>query len=151
MPTIFKRMTPTAIAPKKGSALAAGFDFSADIGLGQDVMIYPGRRALISTGIQMSMEPGTYMRIAPRSGLAFKNGIDVMAGVIDADYRGEIKILLINHGDTAFKVSHGDRIAQGIITKLASLPTVRHLGVDELLPETERGSNGFGSTGVALK
>lgn len=140
----FKKLTPTAFEPKKGSAGAAGFDLAADLGIGQEITLYPGRRLLISTGIAMASPPHTYVRIAPRSGLATKFGIDVLAGVIDEDYRGEVKVILINLGDEPLTIKHGDRIAQAIVELVVPVETAV---VDEL-PETVRGAGGLGSTGL---
>ena len=108
--------------------------------------IVPARgKALISTGLSMSIPAGNYGRIAPRSGLAAKHMIDVGAGVIDADYRGEVKVLLFNLSDVDFTVKAEDRIAQIIIEKYTPCELVE---VDEL-PDTVRGAGGFGSTGVS--
>ena len=93
----------------------------------------------------MAIEDGYYCRISPRSGLAFKYGIDVLAGIIDSDYRGEVKVILINHGDKNLSIKKGDRIAQLIFAKLP------HVSIDysDMLPETLRGNKGFGSSGIA--
>lgn len=144
----FKQATGTAIVPKRGSKGAAGFDLFADLGMGNDLTLFPGVRQLVPTNIQVALPANTYMRIAPRSGLAFKNGIDIMAGVIDEDYRGEIGVIMINHSDTKFVVRHGDRIAQGIVTMVyPDLEAVTVLQNGEELPNTDRGAGGFGSTG----
>jgi dUTP pyrophosphatase len=103
-------------------------------------------RELISTGIAVQIPPGSYGRIAPRSGLAYKHFIDVGAGVVDSDYRGEVKVLLFNFNDRAFRVSYGDRIAQLIIEKYT--PTV--IQEVETLDESQRGEGGFGSTGIGI-
>ena len=103
-------------------------------------------KKLIGTGIAMAIPIGNYGRIAPRSGLAAKHMIDVGAGVIDADYRGEVKVLLFNFGETDFAVSEGDRIAQLIVEKYTQTELVEVTD----LSETERGEGGFGSTGVKL-
>jgi dUTP pyrophosphatase len=125
--------------PQRGSALAAG----ADLHCLEGFVLSPGERRSIPTGIAVEIPPGYYGRIAPRSGLAVRHGIDTLAGVIDADYRGEIQVLLINHGDHPVEFAAGERIAQLIIE--------RALAVDyqwaERLGETERGAGGFGSTG----
>ena len=127
--------------PKQGSPWAAGFDLHS-----MEEKIVPARgKALISTGLAMSIPAGNYGRIAPRSGLAAKHMIDVGAGVIDADYRGEVKVLLFNLSDVDFTVKAEDRIAQIIIEKYTPCELVE---VEEL-PETVRGAGGFGSTGVA--
>ena len=93
------------------------------------------------------MPRGTYGRIAPRSGLAAKHGVDVGAGVIDADYRGEVKILLINHSDVKFDIKKGDRIAQLVLERIS----LAELNEVSELEETQRGQKGFGSTGVSKK
>ena len=139
----FKKESATAIIPTKGSKGAAGFDLSADLGLGQEIVLYPGRRLLISTGIAVATPPNTYFRIAPRSGLANKFGADVLAGVVDEDYRGVVGVILLNTGDEKIIIKHGDRIAQGIVELVVPCEVEE---VDEL-PPTDRGSNGFGSTG----
>lgn len=102
---------------------------------------------MVGTGLAFGIPEGNYGRIAPRSGLAAKHSIDVGAGVIDSDYRGEVKVLLFNFSDTDFGVSEGDRIAQMIIEKYTQTTLTE---VDEL-DETVRGDGGFGSTGVAQK
>lgn len=147
----FKKNTQTAIIPKKGSARAAGYDLYADLGIGNDLTIFPGQIVLVKTGISVATPEDYYLRVAPRSGLALKNGINVLAGVVDEDYRGEVGVVLINHGTTKFAINHGDRVAQGIITKIAEADLAEyHLGVDDVLPETARGEGGWGSTGVSV-
>ena len=101
-------------------------------------------RKLVPTGIQMAIPVGYYGRVAPRSGLSCK-GLDIGAGVIDAGYRGEIKILAINNSNKDFFVKRGERIAQLIVTKIADSPT---LSVVDELPSSDRGASGFGSTGL---
>nr|CAD2175557.1 unnamed protein product [Meloidogyne enterolobii] len=100
---------------------------------------------LVPTGIQIALPEGCYGRIAPRSGLASKNFIDVGAGVIDPDYRGELKVLLFNFSDADFKISVGDRIAQLVCTPFVKPALVEVTNLDE----TDRGDNGFGSTGIS--
>ena len=135
-----KLLNSLAKLPRRASAGAAGYDITST----EHVTIYHGTRGLVSTGVSVKLPPGVYGRIAPRSGLAVKNGIQVGAGVIDADYRGEIKVLLFNHSsDHLFEVSPGDRIAQ-LICERCELPDV--IQTDEL-DETERGEGKFGSTG----
>ena len=135
-----KKLRSDAIIPTKGSEYAAGSDLYAI----ETVEILPGKRALISTGLSMAVPNGLYIRIAPRSGLAVKQGVDVLAGVVDSDYRGEIKVAIINLGQERFIVKPGDRIAQMIIEQI-KLPTFSE--VNEL-SDTDRSANGFGSTGV---
>jgi len=105
--------------------------------------IPPNERMAISTGIAIATPPGTYARIAPRSGLAAKYSIDIGAGVIDQDYRGEIKVILINHSKYPYQVRPGDRIAQLILEKILLANAER----TEVLDKTTRGDKGFGSTG----
>ena len=138
-----KKLDPKAILPAKGSASAAGYDICA---LENSVVPAKGK-ACIPTGLALVVPEGNYARLAPRSGLASKNFIDVGAGVVDSDYRGEVKVLLFNFGSEDFPVSAGDRIAQCIIEKYT--PTVME-EIDEL-PSTQRGAGGFGSTGVSEK
>jgi dUTP pyrophosphatase len=134
------RLSTYANIPTRGSDGAAGYDlYSAEA-----LTVYPGKRALISTGIAVKLPPGVYGRVAPRSGLAVKNGIQVGAGVVDADYRGEVKVLLFNHGDVEFNVHVRDRIAQLICEKYEA-PEVT---IVTSLDETNRGEGGFGSTGL---
>jgi dUTP pyrophosphatase len=125
---------------------AAGMDVVA----AEDVTLAPGGRHAVATGLAIAIPPGFEIQVRPRSGLALKHGISVpnTPGTIDSDYRGELKVILINHGAAPFEVRRGDRIAQLVIA-----PVVRAcwLKVDEL-DETARGAGGFGSTGgvVAL-
>ncbi len=130
--------------PSYESAHAAGADLAAAVAA--DVAIRPGARALIPTGFAIALEPGFEAQIRPRSGLALKNGITVLnsPGTIDADYRGEVGVILINHGEADFIVTRGMRIAQMIIAPVA---TAQWSECQEL-PDTERGTGGFGSTGV---
>lgn len=134
---------PGATAPKRGSALAAGFDLTSC----EEATIEPKGRKVVRTGLQVSIPEGCYGRVAPRSGLAVKHFIDVGAGVVDADYRGELGVVLFNFGDKPFEVNKGDRIAQLVIEKIWT----GDLEVVQNLEETERGAGGFGSTGVSKK
>lgn len=134
-----KRLTPKAILPTRGSPNAAGLDLYA-----MDALIIPARsRGLVKTGLSLAVPLNHYGRIAPRSGLALSSGIDVGAGVVDSDYRGELGVLLFNFGENDFVVSEGMRIAQLIIEKI-EIPAVLEV---EDLDETLRGMGGFGSTG----
>ena len=119
----------------------------ADLACAEAFGLGPGERRLVPTGIAVEIPPGFYGRVAPRSGLAVRHGIDVMAGVIDADYRGEILVLLINLGSEPVRFSPGDRIAQLIIEHAAP---AEYSWADEL-GQTERDAGGFGSTGDAQK
>jgi len=134
-----KRLTETATLPVRGSIHAAGLDLFADA----SVSIMPYRNNLIPTGISVVIPTGYYGRIAPRSGVSFKTGVMVNAGVIDSDYRGELKILMQNPTGDYVDFKAGEKVAQLIIEKIALLE-VKEVDV---LDETERGSNGFGSTG----
>ena len=129
-----------AILPRRGTNCSAGSDLHSLY----DYIIEPHSRCLISTGLKMQFPYNVYARIAPRSGLSLKNGIDVMAGVIDPDYTGEIKVLLYNSSDLKFEVQKGDRIAQ-IIFEQFKYPNFTE--VNEI-NETERSTGGFGSTGL---
>ena len=136
------RLNQWATVPRRASEGAAGYDLaSAEI-----TQIAPGERRLVSTGLSIKVPPGLYGRIAPRSGLAVKHGIQVGAGVVDADYRGEVKVLLFNQSQEPFNIETGDRIAQ-LILERHETPAV--LEVTELSGgDTGRGAGGFGSTGV---
>jgi dUTP pyrophosphatase len=136
----FKQLLAKAQLPARGSQHAAGLDLFA----AEEATIAPRERYAVRTGISVEIPHGFYGRVAPRSGLARDNGIDVLAGVIDSDYRGEILCMLINHGatDKVFKV--GDRIAQLIIEAIIT-PTPEW---SDDLEITRRGDGGFGSTGA---
>lgn len=136
---LIKKLSDKARLPTRGSAFAAGYDIYAS-----KVTVIPARgKALVDTDISMAVPAGTYGRIAPRSGLAAKHFIDTGAGVIDADYRGQVKVLLFNHSDADFQVAEGDRVAQLILERIYT-PEV--MEVTEL-EESVRGAGGFGSTG----
>ena len=126
--------------PKQATEGAAGFDLQSAV----DVLLWPGQRIALNTGFAWAIPLGQVGMIRPRSGLAVRNGIDVLAGVIDADYRGEVAVVLVNHGDTSLEINVGDRIAQMVVQPCMVGVTVE---CDEL-PGTERGNGGFGSTGA---
>lgn len=130
--------------PRKMSELASGFDLYASVT--EDVVLSPGQRSLIPTGLAIAMPGGLEAQIRPRSGLAFKHGITCLntPGTIDADYRGEIKVLLINLGQEPFTITRNERIAQMVFQ---IVPEVNLVEVDEL-SETVRGAGGFGHTGT---
>jgi dUTP pyrophosphatase len=130
--------------PTYATEQSAGMDLSA--ALGEALELGPGDRALIPTGLSIALPAGYEAQIRPRSGLALKNGITVLnsPGTIDADYRGEIKVLLINHGKEAFTVERGMRIAQMVVERYE---TVGWKVVKDL-EESDRGEGGFGSTGT---
>jgi dUTP pyrophosphatase len=130
--------------PGYATAHSAGVDLMAAIDT--DVILQPMQRQLIPAGIAIALPDGYEAQIRPRSGLAFKNGITVAnaPGTIDADYRGEIKVLLINLGSESFTITRGMRIAQMIVAPVSHVSFAQV----ETLEETERGSDGFGSTGI---
>lgn len=131
--------------PNYESVAAAGMDIRAAVET--PIVIKPGERTLIPTGLQMALPEGYEAQIRPRSGLAIRNGITMLntPGTIDADYRGEVKVIAINHGEEEFVVNHGDRIAQMVIAPVTQLPLLEV----EALDETDRGEGGFGSTGLS--
>ncbi|WP_434054511.1 MAG: dUTP diphosphatase [Roseibium sp.] len=131
--------------PAYQSDLAAGLDLVAAVDT--PLLLAPGERALVPTGLAMALPAGFEAQVRPRSGLAAKHGITVLntPGTIDADYRGEVKVILINLGDTTFEVARGERIAQMVIA-----PVLQAVITEvETLSETQRGAGGFGSTGRA--
>jgi dUTP pyrophosphatase len=136
---LFKRLHPEARLPSRGSARAAGLDLCAV----ERVTLAPGGRAAVRTGLAVAIPEGFYGRVAPRSGIAVRHGIDVLAGVIDADYRGEILCALVNHGGETFEIEPGARVAQLVVEAIATPEPAWA----EDLEETERGAGGFGSTG----
>ena len=132
--------------PQYESDGAAGLDLLAAVGEGEEIVLQPGTRDMIPTGLAMALPFGYEAQIRPRSGLAAKNGITALnsPGTIDCDYRGEVKVILINHGQEAFTITHGMRIAQMVIA-----PVTRAVFEEQdKLPETGRGAGGFGSTGT---
>ena len=134
----------SGVYPSYETPGSAGMDIRA--WLREPVNLQPGERALIPTGLYMEFEPGYEVQLRARSGLAVKHGIGLVNGVgtIDSDYRGEIKVALINLGQEAFAVNNGERIAQMVISPVVQA----EIEPSEMLTETERGSGGFGSTGV---
>lgn len=144
---LFKKLPHAADLelPSYESAFAAGMDLRA--ALEEPIELKPGKRTLIPTGLQMALPEGYEAQVRPRSGLAYRNGITMLntPGTIDADYRGEVKVLAINHGEEAFTINHGDRIAQMVIAPIQQMFVEE---VDEL-PDSERGTDGFGSTGIS--
>jgi dUTP pyrophosphatase len=131
--------------PSFATPLSAGMDVRA--ALTEPVIIQPGERALIPTGLQLAIPVGYEVQVRPRSGLAIKNGITMLnsPGTIDADYRGEVKVIAINHGTEPFRVQHGDRIAQLVVAAVIQPIVIE----SDVLEDTERGEGGFGSTGVS--
>jgi dUTP pyrophosphatase len=133
--------------PAYQSPQAAGFDLHAAVPATSPVTLAPGERALIPTGIVVALPPGTEGQIRPRSGLALRHGITVLnaPGTVDADYRGEIQVIIVNLGQESFTVERGMRIAQFIV-----MPTMQFTICEAAsLDETTRGVRGFGSTGIA--
>lgn len=131
--------------PAYQTAHAAGLDLLAAVPEDAPAVLTPGTRALIPTGLMIAVPPGFEAQVRPRSGLAFKHGVTVLnaPGTIDADYRGEVGVLLINHGDAAFTIRRGERIAQMIVAPV----TQANLVAVASLSSTDRGRGGFGSTG----
>ncbi len=125
---------------------AAGFDFYAALPVDKPVTIAPGEWQLIPTGLKLAVPAGMELQVRPRSGLAAKFGVTLLntPGTVDSDYRGEVKVIMINLGKSDFVVERGMRIAQGIISSYCKAAFL----VSEQLPETERGGGGFGHTGV---
>ena len=130
--------------PHYSTPQSAGLDLRAS--LDQPVVLQPGERSLIPTGIKLALPPGMEAQVRPRSGLAYKHGVTVLnaPGTIDADYRGDIGVILVNHGKVAFTVEDGSRIAQLVLAKYEQ---VEWEEVRELT-DTDRGDGGFGSTGI---
>lgn len=124
---------------------AAGMDLRAAVPAGPPLILAPGARTLVPTGLRIAVPPGFEAQVRPRSGLAIKHGISMVntPGTIDADYRGELKVILINHGHEAFAIARGERIAQLVIAPVAHAAW-REV---EALPATARGEGGFGHTG----
>lgn len=141
---LIKKLRPEAVLPRIMSEGAAGLDLAAAIA--EPVVLAPGQRAAIGTGLALAIPSGYEGQVRPRSGLALQAGLTVLnaPGTIDADYRGELKVILINLGEEAATIAPGARIAQLVIMPVVQ-PELTE--VDEL-PPTERGGQGFGSTGV---
>lgn len=142
MTLAFKRMHPDAVLPSYAHPGDAGMDLRSVA----DVVIAPGKRALVPTGLVMLLPPGYEAQVRPRSGLALKHGVTVLntPGTIDSGYRGEVGVILANFGDADFQVRKGDKIAQAVIAPV----TRPELAETDKIDETERGAGGFGSTGV---
>jgi dUTP pyrophosphatase len=138
----FQRIHPDAYLPSYGTDGAVGMDVACI----EDIFIHKRDRALVSTGLKLTGIPGgCYLRIAPRSGLAAKQCIDVEGGVVDPDYQGEIKVILMNNSDSPKRFNKGDRIAQFIVEK-CERPQITEYASSTV--ETQRGAGGFGSTGL---
>ncbi|MEM7495659.1 MAG: dUTP diphosphatase [Myxococcota bacterium] len=135
------------LQPKRASDQAAGYDLVA--ANSQPISLRPGERVLVPTGIALALPPGVEAQVRPRSGLALKHGVTCLnaPGTIDADYRGEVGVILVNHGQETFTVKRGMRVAQLVIAAVVSAAW----RLRENLPASSRGAGGFGSTGVATK
>lgn len=142
MTLAFKRIHPDAVLP----AYAHKSDAGMDVRSVADIVIAPGKRALVPTGLVMLLPPGYEAQVRPRSGLALKHGVTVLntPGTIDSGYRGEVGVILANFGDTDFVVQKGDKIAQIVIAPVTQPDIVE----SETIDSTDRGAGGFGSTGV---
>jgi dUTP pyrophosphatase len=139
-----KKLIPTAITPSRATPGAVGYDLYSTEGY----VVQPGARVVVSTGIQIGLPPGVYGRIASRSGLTVKHGIEVGAGVVDPDYQGEVKVVLFNHDPKqSFVIRPGYRVAQLVLEQYVTVPIYE---TDEIVfgADQIRGSDGFGSTGV---
>ena len=144
----FKKLDLLAVIPRRQTAMSAGYDLSSI----KNIRLLPGERYPVQTGLAVAIPANHYGRIAPRSGLAVKKGLDVLAGVVDADYRDEIRVVLINLGNEPIDISIGERIAQMIIECHLSLESVE---VDDLpnpsiIGSTHARKGGFGSTGISV-
>jgi dUTP pyrophosphatase len=136
----FKQLDERAVLPSRGSELAAGLDICTI----EHVEIAARGRAIARTGLAVAIPPGYYGRVAPRSGLAVKLGLDVLAGVIDSDYRGELCCVLFNSSDVAITLPAGSKVCQLIVEKIIT----PHAAWATDLDQTARGAGGFGSTGT---
>lgn len=139
MKLLFKKLDDGAKLPTRGSEHAAGYDLHS----AEDLLLPPYSQVVVSTGLSVAIPEGHYGRIAPRSGLAVQYRINIQGGVIDQDYRGEVKVLMMNHGPAIVEIDKGQRIAQLILERI-STPEAEWA---EELPETTRGIAGFGSSG----
>lgn len=134
--------------PQYATEGSSGFDLRAD--LSEPIVIKSGKRAIVPTGLFFELPENFEMQIRPRSGLAAKNGVTVLntPGTIDNDYRGEIKVILINLGEEDFTVNNGDRIAQAVMAPVYGKDVINFVKVSEVSTDTTRSAGGFGSTGV---
>ncbi len=135
--------------PRQQTSGAAGVDLAAALAEGETLELAPGRRAIVPTGLRIALPEGYEAQVRPRSGLAANHGVTVLnsPGTVDADYRGEIKVILINHGEAPFSIRRGDRIAQLVVAPVSAVV----FSETERLDETERGAGGHGSTGIAAR
>jgi dUTP pyrophosphatase len=134
--------------PEYATAGSSGFDLRANLKV-SPMKIYQGERAIVPTGLFFELPENFEIQVRPRSGLAAKNGVTVLntPGTIDADYRGEIKVILINLGEKPFEIYHGDRIAQAVVASVTAKNIINLNRVTEISENTERGTGGFGSSG----
>jgi dUTP pyrophosphatase len=139
MKLLIKKLSEHALIPTRASPGSVGYDLYSI----EDMHILPYQRGIVCTGIAATIPIGVYGRIAPRSGLAVKHGVQTGAGVIDPDYTGELKVILFNHGSEKFEIKKGDRIAQLILEKCET-PLIDEV---EEIKDTQRGTRGFGSSG----
>ena len=139
MKLLIKKLSEHALIPTRASPGSVGYDLYSI----EDMHILPYQRGIVCTGIAATIPMGVYGRIAPRSGLAVKHGVQTGAGVVDPDYTGELKVILFNHGSEKFEIKKGDRIAQLILEKCET-PLIDEV---EEIKDTQRGTRGFGSSG----
>jgi dUTP pyrophosphatase len=144
-PVLLRRLDPNAVLPQRMTSQAAGLDLCGCLPDGAPIELAPRDRALIPTGWAIAIAPGFEAQVRPRSGLALRHGLTVLnaPGTIDADYRGELRVLLVNLGSEPVQIEHGARIAQLIVAPVVMADAVEV----EVLPDSDRGSGGFGSTG----
>jgi dUTP pyrophosphatase len=136
--------------PERATPHAAGMDLRAAVPEGETWVLAPGERRLVPTGLALAIPPGYEGQVRPRSGLAFKQGITVLnaPGTIDADYRGEVQVLLVNHGQQPFPLKRGERVAQLLLAAVPEWGWQQAASPAEL-GDTQRGGGGYGSTGLA--
>jgi dUTP pyrophosphatase len=145
IPLKVRLLRPGAVLPAYMSEHAAGLDLVACPEDGAEIILAPGERRLVATGLAIELEPGWEAQVRPRSGLALRHGVTLLnsPGTIDADYRGEVGVILVNLGQAPFTIRSGDRIAQMVVARVARVqPTLV-----EVLGDTRRGDGGFGHTG----
>ena len=146
MPDTPREMVPLPTVLGDGASLPEYASFGAagaDLRASEAVDIPPGGRAAVPTALRLQIPPGHVGLVWPRSGLAVRHGIDTLAGVVDSDYRGEVRVVLVNHGEEAFRIAKGDRVAQLLVQRVER---AAFTAVPEI-EDTGRGSGGFGSTG----
>jgi dUTP pyrophosphatase len=141
--TYWRKLVPAGQAPAYATSGSAG----ADLASAEETVIMPGERKLVGTGIAVEFNDSFALMVLPRSGLALKHGVTVLnaPGTIDSDYRGEIKVLLVNHGNSPYKVEVGHKIAQAVLVDIGGHGTWKE---KDVLSGTARGTGGFGSSGV---